>query len=845
MNRMPSFILICLSALLLFVFDVSAAPTLTYQGQLNGQNGAVNASYPMTFALYESDGTQNALWQEAHSDVAVLDGVFTVILGSETALDGVAQAQNLYLGITVGDGAEMTPRMKVGSAIRAQWAAHAQDVLDEDIHPRTVSIGDTVVIDENGDWVGDLDGMQGERGDTGERGDQGPQGPRGEAGPRGDSGPRGDTGPVGPRGRDLNFATDSDQDGWYDWVESAAGTSPNDDTDMPVDTNGDYIADVLAGPQGPQGLQGPAGESGAQGPAGDNGGPGAAGANAAEIESVLVDETGLLTVFMTDFTTRTASGRVAGPQGAAGPQGPRGRSLSFYDDTDSDGWYDWLEIAVGANPNDLTDMPLDTNGDNIPDELVGTAGPRGLAGPAGATGPVGPAGELDLALDSDNDGYADWIEVSVGTNLNSDQSVPADIDNNNIADGVQGVQGPVGPAGPAGLAGTAGPAGEPGATGPEGPAGAAGPQGIPGDIGAPQFEGRYGLNLGSVVPGDTVASAQQALVIADDNVFGVTGVIVAPQPGATIERLSVDVNIEHPDVSQLTVTLISPSGTEIVLHNPTAGAGADLITNYPRQSAAAVGSMEDCFDETTPGVWSLKIIDDTEGPFDENGAAIEGRLVSWSVNFNEAWSGSDIFTGNDMIVDGKIITRSGIEVNMNGNILLSNADNSRQLSINAQDGIRLVGSTARIPLIVTLPEGQIEAEPNLIFSNESRMFDGENDSYGYIRYRAPDTSEFEKCVEYNLDSRYYLNRITLVSLTYISNTSYYVRSANQVYIRSDDQWESVLSQSSGSWQTQQAFPRKYVDGLRVCLNSRCQNSSQCSSYYAEFRIDNLELQFAF
>ena len=121
----------------------------------------------MSFALYRSANSSSAVWEETHDDVAVVDGVFTVVLGNQTDLDSAAQENNLYLGVTVGDGDEMSPRMKVGTALKAQWAAHAQDVAGEDIHPNSVSIGETMVIDENGQWVGNLAGLRGPEGPAG------------------------------------------------------------------------------------------------------------------------------------------------------------------------------------------------------------------------------------------------------------------------------------------------------------------------------------------------------------------------------------------------------------------------------------------------------------------------------------------------------------------------------------------------------------------------------------------------------------------------------------------------------------------------------------------------------
>ena len=153
-----------------------AAPTLTYQGELEGANGAVTASFPIRFSLYDTPQDGDPLWTETHESVSVVDGQFTVVLGEQTPLAQVGQTPVLFLGISIDNGTEMTPRMKVGSALQAQWAAHAQDVAGEDIHPNSVSIGETLVIDQNGQWVGDTTGLRGPEGPAGERGPQGDRG---------------------------------------------------------------------------------------------------------------------------------------------------------------------------------------------------------------------------------------------------------------------------------------------------------------------------------------------------------------------------------------------------------------------------------------------------------------------------------------------------------------------------------------------------------------------------------------------------------------------------------------------------------------------------------------------
>ena len=191
-------------AVLCFCMPVFAQDsiTLTYQGQLsNAADEAVTASYSMQFALYNDASGGTALWTERHDTVEVVDGTFSVDLGTITPLQTeLSDEVLLYLGISVGESDEMTPRIRVGGALKAQWAKvadHARDVRGEDIHPKSVSIGDAPVINDQGQWVGDSTGLVGAQG---ERGLEGPVGPQGPSGPAGATGQQGDVGPAGNDG---------------------------------------------------------------------------------------------------------------------------------------------------------------------------------------------------------------------------------------------------------------------------------------------------------------------------------------------------------------------------------------------------------------------------------------------------------------------------------------------------------------------------------------------------------------------------------------------------------------------------------------------------------------------
>ena len=357
----------------------------------------------------------------------------------------------------------------------------------------------------------------------------------------------------------------------------------------------------------PAGLQGPQGEAGPPGDAGPQGEPGLQGE--------------------------------AGPQGEAGAQGELG-------------------VAGAEGPRGSPGEQGDP----------GERGPPGDRGPAGAQGPDGPG--LDLELDSDLDGFADWLEVAVGSAPDNDEDQPADEDDDGVADALRGVPGVQGPPGPQGQRGEPGERGEPGPQGEQGPAGNQGP---PGEAGA--IEGD--LRLGEVVPGMTVETREDAIAIPDNNEAGVIGVIVVDEADDHVDRLTLDLAIEHGRVSDLQVVLTSPSGTEVVLHDQ--GARPQPLTgNFEREHRAADGVLDHLFGEDPSGIWTLSVKDREEGE--------TGRLVNWGLNFDEAWEEGGFFAGNDVEVDGWVRTRSGVEIRMGGDLVMSSSRGEETFRVDGETG---------------------------------------------------------------------------------------------------------------------------------------------------------------
>lgn len=202
MNRQKTLgLIMTVLALGMFASPAAATPMLLgQQGRIFDTEGApVVGPLSMEFALYGQMTTGAPLWSETFL-VNFEDGYFSVVLGSSEPLDAsLFDGASLYLGITVGDDPEMTPRQTI---VSVPYALTAYDVIG-DINPATVSVGGVPVIDGAGAWVGDPTGLMGPPGEAGAEGPEGPEGQAGAPGPEGPMGPQGEPGiqgPIGPQG---------------------------------------------------------------------------------------------------------------------------------------------------------------------------------------------------------------------------------------------------------------------------------------------------------------------------------------------------------------------------------------------------------------------------------------------------------------------------------------------------------------------------------------------------------------------------------------------------------------------------------------------------------------------
>lgn len=114
------------------------------------------------------------------------------------------------------------------------------------------------------------------------------------------------------------------------------------------------------------------------------------------------------------------------------------------------------------------------------------------------------------------------------------------------------------------------------------------------------------------------------LAIPDNNPTGITSILHVPD-GGTLRDLRVYVDLTHTYIGDLVLTLTSPVGTVVTLHNRTGGATDNILGWYDTDRQPA-GSLDTFHGEDPEGDWLLTVSD--------HGAGDTGRLNLWRL---EIW----------------------------------------------------------------------------------------------------------------------------------------------------------------------------------------------------------------
>jgi subtilisin-like proprotein convertase family protein len=112
--------------------------------------------------------------------------------------------------------------------------------------------------------------------------------------------------------------------------------------------------------------------------------------------------------------------------------------------------------------------------------------------------------------------------------------------------------------------------------------------------------------------------------IPDNNATGISSTIQVTDAGA-ITALRVGVDIEHSWIGDLQVSVTSPAGTTVMLHDRSGGMTADIKTFYPTPTTPAE-SLDVLLGTERMGTWTLRVSD--------HASADSGELIGWVLEIN-------------------------------------------------------------------------------------------------------------------------------------------------------------------------------------------------------------------
>jgi len=153
-SQTPVIAIILLAAVLLPGSAAADVPRLvSYQGKLAGEDaGPVN----LDLTLYDSAVGGAALFSESHVGVPLNVGIFSILIGAQTLgglPDSALNAAEVWLGVSVDGGAELTPRTRIAMVPYAAKAAAAERLVRPDSFAAVAATDTSGRLDfAIGDW---------------------------------------------------------------------------------------------------------------------------------------------------------------------------------------------------------------------------------------------------------------------------------------------------------------------------------------------------------------------------------------------------------------------------------------------------------------------------------------------------------------------------------------------------------------------------------------------------------------------------------------------------------------------------------------------------------------------
>ncbi len=144
MNRTPFLSALFLGLVLILSVQTASGQTpqtISYQGVLSKALGkaAPDGHYQFTFQLYDAAAGGTSLWSETQA-VMIVNGIFKVNLGSVHPLN-LPFDKPYWLGMTIGEEAELTPRIELTASA---YSFHARSLADSAVTSRKIAAGQVV-----------------------------------------------------------------------------------------------------------------------------------------------------------------------------------------------------------------------------------------------------------------------------------------------------------------------------------------------------------------------------------------------------------------------------------------------------------------------------------------------------------------------------------------------------------------------------------------------------------------------------------------------------------------------------------------------------------------------------
>lgn len=121
--------------------------TIGFQGYLEENGSPVTGTKSITFTLYDASTGGTSIWSETQGSVSVEDGLYSVQLGSSTALDPDDFGDERWLGVTVQGDSEMTPRIPISAVPWAYNARQAMGLQGQPVSTAVPQSGDLLSYD--------------------------------------------------------------------------------------------------------------------------------------------------------------------------------------------------------------------------------------------------------------------------------------------------------------------------------------------------------------------------------------------------------------------------------------------------------------------------------------------------------------------------------------------------------------------------------------------------------------------------------------------------------------------------------------------------------------------------